>query len=160
MFFLADLGNSHDRFGFAMLKANAGFAAYSVGICGLLCFGVGVIAIFYGHKEITRDDKISSFLAFLSILLLIINKDPLYAILLTATSDMLSYYATFRKAYGEPENESMVAFALYALTNVLMLLAVEVFSFTSALYPAAMLTANIGLLVFVLIRRRQLKRVN
>ena len=142
--------------GLAMFKADAGFASYATTICGLFSFTIGVVAVFYGHKEITLTDKISLSLAALAIILWQLTKNPLAALISTSIADTLGYYPTFRKVYNDPKNENVIAFLIYSIANVFWLLSIKTYNFTTLLYPSVILSANVGLIFFILIRRKQL----
>lgn len=143
--------------GAAMLSAKAGLAAFVVGIHGILCLIIGIVSIFYGHKEITYKDKTSFLLAILAIALWQVTNNPLAAILLTTSADLLRYYPTFRKSYNDPFNESLQAFGIYIVADALIVLSIEQYSLATALYPSSILAANLFLTLFILIRRKQLK---
>ncbi len=143
---------------YAMFKADAGFGAVVVAFCGLLSLLTGVIAIFKGHKQFTISDKISLGLASFAILSLLVTDDPIHALILTTTADLLGYYPTFRKVYKDPFNESIFTFVVYIVIGLMTLSAIENLTITTLLYPTAVLLANMSLIVFIALCRLIKKR--
>ena len=140
----------------ALFKAQAGLGAYTIGLSGMLCLTVGIVAIFIGHKQITTSDIVAGAFAVIAIILWQTTKDPLLALKFTTLAHVTAYYPTFRKAYHDPFNENPRAFATYMLVNVLTMLAMKTYSITTILYPAGIFFANFGLVSFIYLRRKKL----
>jgi hypothetical protein len=72
--------------------------------------------------------------------------------------DLLGFGPTLRRAYGHPHQERIGFFALFVLRNLLVLLSLERLTLTTALFPAAVGLACVGVVLLLLWRRRRLRR--
>ncbi|HEV7301307.1 MAG TPA: hypothetical protein VGN72_18230 [Tepidisphaeraceae bacterium] len=66
-----------------------------------------------------------------------LTADPLWAVVTLTVVDLLGFGPTMRKAYWHPREEHAGHFALSALRNGLVILALERYSLTTVLFPAA-----------------------
>ena len=70
---------------------------------------------------------------------------------------LLAFGPTFRQVYHFPYSESFQFYAIFTLRNLIAIAALEHYSLTTILFPAA-ISAGCVLLLFVLVvRRRQLR---
>jgi hypothetical protein len=94
------------------------------------------------------------------------TNDPLWAVVTLTIVDLMGFGPTIRKAYDHPHEESAIFFALSALRNLLVILALQNYSLTTVLFPAAVGFACLllALLWFIervtLLRRRKRNRDN
>ncbi|MDD5587461.1 MAG: hypothetical protein PHY92_11020 [Alphaproteobacteria bacterium] len=139
----------------AQYSDQAGVGAWATGIGGVMCLVVAGLSLFYGEKTITRGDW-ASFIAALAVIpLWLVTSSPLTATVLVTLIDGLGFYPTCRKSYKNPHQEAALLFFVFALTNLMRLYAVEHYSPTTALYPAALAVLNLSL-VFMLVWRRRI----
>jgi hypothetical protein len=140
---------------FAQLAGQAGLGAWPIGISGLMTSVVALLA--YQKRadtRITRTDW-AFFIAALSALpLWFFTTDPLWAVVILTAVDILGFGPTLRHAYHHPHDESVLFFSLSVLRNGLVIGALEHYSLTTALFPAAVGVACL-LLVGMLVYRRQ-----
>jgi hypothetical protein len=90
-----------------------------------------------GELRITPTDWLFFGLALGALPLWYVTDNPLWAVLLVTAVDILGFGPTIRKAYHQPQTESVLFFSLIVLRNVFVLLALEQYSLTTALFPAA-----------------------
>jgi hypothetical protein len=82
--------------------------------------------------------------------------DPLWAVVILTTVDVLGFGPTLRKAYHFPHSESLLFFTLMAARNLLSMLALEHYSVTTVLFPAVIAVACLLLIGTLCYRRRVL----
>ena len=73
-------------------------------------------------------------------------------IIITAV-DLLGFVPTARKSYYYPRSENMTMYGLMAVRNITGIFALEQYSITTILFPAAMTIAIVLIIPMVLIRR-------
>lgn len=141
----------------AQLAGNAGAGAWPIGVSGVITFYVALLAwLRRGDTAITRTDwpffaaALSAFPAWL------LTDNPLWAVLILTFADLAGFGPTVRNAWNRPQQESALFFGLGAVRNVLVVLALEYYSLTTALFPAAVGLACLLLSAMLVIRRRTL----
>lgn len=143
----------------AQVQSGAGAGAWPTGVSGLLTLTVAVLA--FAHRAdtaITRTDWAFLGAAGASLPWWYVTSDPLWAVVILTTVDVLGFGPTLRKGYRRPHEERPVFFGLVAASNVLALLALEHYALVTVLFPAAVGTACTGLIVMVGLRRRAVHR--
>ena len=138
----------------AQLADKGGVGAWPIGVSGIITLYVAFLAyIKKSDSSITKIDWIFFSLAIMSLPLWYLTSDPLWAVVILTSVDVLGFGPTFRKAYVQPNEEQMTFFALMAMRNVFVLLALEHYSLTTVLFPAATGLACVLLIGMVLLRR-------
>jgi hypothetical protein len=107
-----------------------------------------------GGYRITRFDTVSLVGALLAIPVWIISDNPLLAVLILTGIEALGFLPTYRKAWLHPHDESQLAFFLTILKYILALGAMQVYSFTTVLFPAALVVFSMLLIAETAWRRR------
>ncbi|MGE0623245.1 MAG: hypothetical protein AB7O54_11550 [Pseudomonadales bacterium] len=140
---------------FAQLSDGAGVGAWPIGISGAITFYIAVLAyVKRGDCRTTASDwgffvaALSAFPAWY------VTANPLWAVLILTFADLAGFGPTIRRAYLQPYLESGGFFALGALRNLLVVLALEHYSFTTTLFPVAVGVACLMLAGLLAIRRR------
>lgn len=103
--------------------------------------------------HITRTDWLFFFAALSALPFWFFTSNPPWAVVSLTVVDVLGFGPTVRKAYRHPHEESAKFFALSVARNLLVILALERYSLTTVLFPAAVGLTCL-LLVFMLIYRR------
>ena len=141
----------------AQLADSAGVGAWPIGVSGLITAYVAVLA--YGKKAdtaITRTDWAFLLAALAALPCWYLSSDPLWAVVILTGLDLAGFGPTFRSAYFRPYAERMGFYSLGALRNGLSILALEHYSLTTVLFPAAVGVACAALVVMVAYRRRKI----
>ena len=137
------------------LADGGGAGAWPIGISGLVTIYVAWLAYrFRADMSITRLDWIFLLLALGTLPLWYVTADPLWTVLLLTIVDLLGFGPTFRKAYWRPHEEHLTFFSLIALRNLLSIVALEHYSLTTLIFPAATGTACVVLILLVGYRRQ------
>lgn len=141
----------------AQLADSAGAGAWPIGVSGLITAYVAVLA--YGKRAdtaIARTDWAFLIVALAALPCWYLTADPLWAVVILTGLDLAGFGPTFRSAYFRPYGERMGFYSLGALRNVLAILALEHYSLTTVLFPAAVGVGCAALVVMVAYRRRQI----
>jgi hypothetical protein len=86
------------------------------------------------------------------------TSNPLCAVIILTGVDLAGFGPTFRSAYAHPHQERTGFYALAALRNAMVILALEHYSLTTVLFPAAVGIACLIFVGVVFYRRRVLTR--
>jgi len=113
----------------------------------------GIAFIKRDEIRITAIDWLFFGLALGALPLWYATANPLWAVLLVTAVDILGFGPTIRKAYHQPQTESVLFFSLIVLRNIFVLLALEQYSVTTSLFPAAIGTMAMVVMLTVITRR-------
>lgn len=139
---------------FAQLEARGGIGAIPIGISGLITLFIAYLSyVKRGNIHITPLDWIFLVVAFSSLPFWYFSASPLAAVIILTTVDLVGFGPTIRKAYHQPHEENIWFFSLFALRNGLVIIAMETYSLTTILFPAAVSLACVLLIVLLLVRR-------
>jgi hypothetical protein len=141
----------------AQLADKGGAGAWPIGVSGLITIYVALLA--YTNKSdstITGTDWLFFTLAMTSLPLWYFTSDPLWAVVILTTVDILGFGPTLRKAYCVPFEEQLTFFVIIAVRNLLAIMALSHYSLTTMLFPAVTGLACLPLIVMVMYRRRVL----
>ncbi len=83
-----------------------------------------------------------------------LTADPLWAVVLLTIADLIGFGPTIRKGYNLPYEEHAGFFALGSVRNALVILALEHYSWTTALFPGAVGIACLLMAGFLIVRRQ------
>lgn len=138
----------------ATLQGGGGVGAWPIALSGLITLYIALLAYRHrGDRAITRLDW-SFFIAALGALpAWYISANPLWAVVVLTTVDLLGFGPTLRKAYHHPHEEGVALFAIYSVRNLLVIGAMEQYSLTTILFPAAIALACIAVIALVVWRR-------
>lgn len=144
---------------FAQIAGGGGVGAWVTGVTALLCLVIAALALFVGEKRITRSDWVCLIGAILGIVAWIFTSDPMWAVVIITVVDFLGFIPTFRKAYARPYEETVTTYIASSIKFGLSMLALEMFSLTTLLYPASLVVTNLAFAFVVITRRATLKKV-
>jgi hypothetical protein len=136
--------------------AHAGPGAWGAWAGGTSCFLIALYALFKGEKNITRSDTISFVVALLAIPLWLATGNPLTAVIIVTSIEVVAYYPTVRKSYRRPHEELTYNYMVANSLHLMSMLANNTLSLTTMLTPVTLFTANTALIIFIFWRRKQL----
>lgn len=140
----------------AQLSDAAGAGAWPTGVSGLITLYVAVLAYRRkGDHSITRSDWLFLLGALSSLPLWYLTSDPLSAVLVLTTVDLLGFGPTFRKAYAYPYEEQLTFFVIITARNLIAIAALQHYSLTTVLFPAATAAACVMFIMMVLLQRNK-----
>lgn len=139
----------------AQLQDHAGVGAWPIGVSGIITLVIAVLAYWKrADVSITATDWWFLMAALLSLPLWYFTADALYAVIILTSVDALGFGPTLRKVYAAPHSESIAFFALFALRNMIVVLALEHYSLTTVLFPAVIAAACLLVIASMIYRRR------
>ncbi|MFW5451095.1 MAG: hypothetical protein ACKE9I_05810 [Methylophagaceae bacterium] len=139
----------------AQLQDNAGVGAWPIGISGIITLFIALLAfIKRADITITGLDWVFFIAAISSLPFWYLTSDPLWAVVILTTVDLLGFGPTIRKAYEHPFSESLLFFSLFAARNLIVIMALEHYSITTVLFPLVISVACILLIIMIVYRRR------
>ncbi len=139
----------------AQLADKGGAGAWPIGVSGIITLYVAFLA--YIKKSdilITKADCLFFILSMTSLPLWYFTSDPLWAVVILTTVDVMGFGPTFRKAYYYPFEEQLRFFVIMAARNLISILALEHYSQTTVLFPAVIASACLVFILMVMYRRR------
>lgn len=140
----------------AVLAERGGVGAWAIGFsCAVTLF---VAALAYNKRadvSITRTDWLFFIAALAAMPVWYVADDPLWAVVLITTIELLGFGPTFRKCWHQPHSESISFLAILVVRNALIVAALERYMLTTILFPVAMAGAC-GLLIAIMAWRRPL----
>lgn len=140
---------------FAQIKDGGGVGTWPIGVSAVITIGIAALAYFKrADITITRMDWLFFIAALLSLPIWYVTSDPMWTVIILTTVDVLGFGPTMRKAYALPYSESLLFFTLFALRDSLVIIALENYSVTTVLFPAAIALSCAFLVVIILYRRR------
>lgn len=143
----------------AQLADKGGVGAWPIGVSGLITLYVAVLAyIKKSDNMITKKDWLFFITAMTALPFWYITSNPLWAVVILTTVDLLGFAPTFRKAYNHPYEEQLTFFTLIASRNLIAIMALEHYSLTTILFPAATALACILFIQMVMLRRTIIKK--
>ena len=141
----------------AQLEDNGGAGAWPIGVSGSITLFIALLA--YTKRAdiaITKTDWLFFVAAVSALPFWYFTSDPLWAVVILTTVDVLGFGPTARKAYIFPHSESLLFFSLFAARNLIVIMALENCSVTTVLFPAVIAAACMLLMAMITYRRRAL----
>jgi hypothetical protein len=141
----------------AQLAGSGGLGAWPIGVSGLITAYIAVLA--YNRQSdtaITRSDWVFFIVALAAVPCWFLTADPLWAVVILTGVDLAGFGPTFRSAYARPHDERIGFYSLAAVRNLLAILALERYSLTTVLFPAAVGVACVVFVAMVAYRRKHL----
>jgi hypothetical protein len=144
---------------FAQVVADGGPGAWPTGVSGLMTMYVTWLAWSKASDiEITKSDWGFLGAALVSLPAWYITSDPLWAVVILTTIDLLGFGPTIRKLYQNPYEESVLFYLMFTVRSAVSILALESLNMTTLLFPIAMVVSCGAVCVLLLWRRQALPR--
>ena len=141
----------------AQLEDNGGAGAWPIGVSGSISIFIALLAyIKRADITITKTDWVFFMSAMSSLPFWYFTSDPVWAVVILTTVDVLGFGPTLRKSYINPHSESLLFFALFTARNLIVITALENYSLTTVLFPAVIAAACMLLMTMISYRRRVL----
>jgi hypothetical protein len=140
---------------FAQIAGGGGVGAWPIGVTALVTLYVAWLCwVRRTDTAITPGDWLFFLAALSSLPLWYAASNPLWAVVILTSVDLLGFGPTFRKAHRDPSGENLTFFALMAIRNGLSVVALEQHNLTTMLFPVAVALACAVFIAMVLRRRR------
>ena len=142
----------------AQLADRGGFGAWPIGVSGVITGYIAVMAyVRRSDTSITRADWVFLTIALAAVPSWLVTSNPLLAVVLLTAMDLAGFAPTFRHAYSRPHDERIGFYSLGVVRNALAIAALEHYSLTTVLFPAAVGIACALFVAMVGYRRTQLR---
>ncbi len=142
----------------AAFYGNGGWGLVNLVLMTIIVFGVFVISIKYGTKNITKWDGAILVMAILAILVWWQLHRPLISVFMVTAIDVLAYLPSFRKSWEEPWSETLTSWLGFAIANVFAVLSLKEYNLLTTTYLVAIGLADVVLYLICLIRRPLVKK--
>lgn len=136
--------------------SGGGKGTISLAISTVLMAIVLIFSLFAKKKNIVKSDIIVLTLALSAIPIWLVLENPLIAAILLSSIDVSGYIPTFRKSYSKPRTESVWVWITFTISNIFAIFALKSYSPLTMIYLCSITSADLGLVLFILIRRKQL----
>jgi hypothetical protein len=142
----------------AQLADRGGAGAWPIGVSGAFTAGIAVLAYRRStDTSITNVDWVFLGVALAALPCWLLTSNPLTAVVLLTGMDLAGFVPTFRFAFFQPHEEHIGFYSLGALRNALAIAALEHYSLTTVLFPAAVGVSCVLFVAMVGYRRAQLR---
>ena len=139
----------------AQLADEGGAGAWVIGFSGIISIYVAYLAyIKKSDSSITRIDWIFFIVAMTSLPLWYLTSDPLWAVVILTTGDVLGFVPTFRRSYLNPFEDQLKFYVVMAVRNIVVVFALQNYSLTTVLFPATIAVMCLMFSLMVVYRRR------
>nr|WP_225908152.1 hypothetical protein [Hyphomonas sediminis] len=138
----------------AQLSDGAGVGAWPIAVSGVITVLVAILSsLKSADTKFLSSDWMFLLLAVSALPLWYFTETAFSAVLVLTVVDLLGFGPSVRKAYANPRDENALFFALGALRNGLVVAALEHYSWTTVLFPAAVGVACLLFVAMILVRR-------
>jgi hypothetical protein len=139
----------------AQLEGDGGVGAWPIGVSGVITIFIAVLAYSKrGDVTITRTDWFFLLSALSSLPLWYFTSDPLWAVVILTIVDVLGFGPTLRKLYQRPHSEPAMFYALFAVRDCFVIMALEQRSLTTVLFPAVLGMTSVCVVALLIYRRQ------
>ncbi|MCB9808426.1 hypothetical protein H6770_04190 [Candidatus Peribacteria bacterium] len=134
-------------------ESGGGKGALSLAVSCLFTAIVFGFSFLDGKRNITRSDIACLAIALAAFPLWLVLKQPLAATLVLTSIDLLAYVPTFRKSFSDPWSEEVLTWTLFFAGDVFAIAALEQYTLLTMVYLVSVMSANIAVVLFLLLRR-------
>lgn len=142
----------------AQWSAGGGAGMWTTAVTALLSLVITCAAVPCADKIITRADWGMFVCGLAALPLWFYTNDPFWAVVLVTFIDVLAVGPTLRKSWHKPHEENATMYAVNTPRHALAILALQSFTPTTWLYPAALLLMNVFMFVVLMARRKYISR--
>jgi hypothetical protein len=125
------------------------------GVTAVTCLAILVLSFFFGERKITISDWTCLALALFALVLWKNANDVFLAMIIIVIVDTLGFIPTFRKSFSKPYEETLSTYLIVIGKHILTLLALQVYTPTTILYPSILFLTNFLFVIMLVIRRKK-----
>ncbi|MCU0678882.1 MAG: hypothetical protein MUC28_00330 [Planctomycetes bacterium] len=137
-----------------------GWGAIPLTVGTIFVFLVFLLSFKYGTKNITKSDTMILIAALAAIVVWWQLENPLLAVIMVSSIDVIGYLPSLRKTYHEPQSETITAWVVFSIANLFNIMSLEEYNFLTLTYLLSITSANIILILICLIKRKSVKTIN
>jgi SAM-dependent methyltransferase len=135
-----------------------GIGALELTISTTLVALVLIFSFKYGTTNITKTDTFILIIALLAIVVWWKLDNPLAAVLIVATIDVLGFIPSLRKSFYDPWSETVITWVGFAIGNCFAILALREYNLLTLSYIVSIATTNAILAIVCIVRRRSIPK--
>ena len=117
-----------------------------------------LLAMKFGEKILTKKDTMLLIATFLAMILWYYTENDLVAIMLVCLIDSVGFYFTWKKSYRHPFDENLNSYIIWTLEFLCAFVAIEHKTLINMFHPALLTTSEILFVLFLLYRRKVVKK--
>jgi len=138
----------------AQLASHGGAGAWAIGMSGVVTAYIAVLA-YWNRTDTatTRTDWIFLAVAVAALPCWLLTSNPLLAVVLLTGVELVGFGPTFRFAFRHPHEERIRFYFLGVVRSALVIAALEQYSLTTVLFPAAKAVVGVLLVAMIAYRR-------
>lgn len=137
------------------ISGGAGAGAWPTFMAALLSLAIFILSVRRGNKNITKLDTVFFVLALTALAAWLIADQPAISVTLLVLTGLLGLVPTIRKSWNEPFTETLVSYMINTFRHGLSFFALVQYSYITWLFPVTWTIANAGIVIYLLVRRRQ-----
>lgn len=137
----------------------AGPGAWVTGVAAAANIVIFLLSLRYGERSLAVLDWICLIVAAVVIVLWLLHSDATITVSLACVIFIIGLLPTLRKSYYKPHEEAVATFGLNSLKFFLALFALQSVTVVTGLYPLTLGIANGFIVIFLIVRRRQMNRI-
>lgn len=137
-----------------------GLSGWTLLAVAISCLIIAVLGFWIGEKNITRGDWITFLSALIAIPVWQLTQEPVLAVVIVMTIDILSYYPTMRKTWNEPWTEPALSTFTCAARYFCIMFTVSEPTLSNLIYPGFLMTIDLIFALLIVYRRIVLTKVN
>ena len=131
--------------------------SWTMGVTAFFCFIVGGASILKGARKTAFLDWIALALGLVTfggwLVCYLYKLDQTLAAVLATASDLLLYIPLIRAGWSQPELDSRMAYFLNTVKFIPALIVTVPFKVVTVLYPVALVVANTGMNIYLMLRK-------
>lgn len=136
----------------------AGPGAWVTGVAAAANIFIFLLALRYGERSMAVLDWVCLTVAAAIVGLWLLHSDATITVSLACVIFIIGLLPTLRKSYYKPHEEAVATFGLNSLKFFLALFALQSLTVVTGLYPLTLGIANGFIVIFLIVRRRQMNR--
>ena len=138
----------------ALIYGGGGYPVYTMALGTAICGLIFLLSFTYGTRNITLSDTLALIVCAIAIFIWVGLNNPLWSAILGITIDIVAYWPTIRKTYGEPWSESLSSWILWILTPAFSVLALDAYNIYTLINYLPIFSVNLVFLALCLMRRK------
>lgn len=137
-----------------------GAGSWPLGFTVVAMMAIFLVSLKKGEKDIRPFDWFCLIAAGLALIPWVLADSPLISIILITIINLLGFMPTIRKVYSKPHEETLITHVLSTIKYGLILVALQVYTAITVLFPLVVFIAD-GLLVgLIMVRRKQVAKLS
>lgn len=141
-----------------ILYGGGGIGALELTISTILVTLIFLFSFKYGTTNITKTDGVILIIALLAIVVWWQLNNPLAAVLMVATIDVLGFIPSLRKSFHDPWSETVITWVGFVIGNCFAILALREYNLLTLSYIVSITTTNAALAIVCIVRRRSIPK--